>query len=117
MMRHDQAPLLLGALSEEFDTLADGIETLSGLVADTVRDADETTRPEAMRQAQAIDEMTQRCRALRDLTDSLSREEPLRGALDAIPLSALAERLSRALRLTSADTAASTDAGDLMMFD
>ncbi len=117
MMRPDQALLLLGALSEEFDTLADGIETLAGLVANTVRDADDETRPQAMRQAQAIDEMTQRCRALSDLADTLSREEPLRGALDAIPLSALAERLSRALRLSVADTTARADAGDLMMFD
>ncbi len=117
MMRPDQTPLLMAALSEEFDTLADGIETLADLVATTVRDADENTRSEAMRQAQAIDEMTQRCRALSDLTDTLSREEPLRGALDAIPLSALAERLSRALRLSVADATVRADAGELMMFD
>lgn len=121
-MRPDQTPRLFGALSEEFDTLADGIETLAALVAATVRDADDTTRPLAMQQAQAIDEMTQRCRALSDLTDTLSREEPLNDALDAIPLAALANRLRHALRLTPARHTAVTDPhtadpGDLMLFD
>lgn len=120
-MRPDQTPRLFGALSEEFDTLADGIETLAALVAATVRDADDTTRPLAMQQAQAIDEMTQRCRALSDLTDTLSREEPLNDALDAIPLAALANRLRHALRLTPAHTAVTdphtADPGDLMLFD
>ena len=117
MTTHVQALRLLGALSEEFDTLADGIETLAGLVADTVRDADDTTRPAAMRQAQAIDEMTQRCRALSDLTDTLSREEPLQDGLDAIPLSALADRLSLALRLIPSPAVARPETGDLMLFD
>ena len=117
MTTHAQALWLLGALSEEFDTLADGIETLAGLVADTVRDANDTTRPLAMQQAQAIDEMTQRCRALSDLTDTLSREDPLHDALGVIPLSALADRLSLALRLTAIPAVARPDTGDLMLFD
>lgn len=84
---------LLTAIAAEVTDVADGVEALSGLLnrlisADRVLD-----RADALRQAQAVDGLVQRCRALGDVAAGVAGGRDLDALLDAAPLADLADRL------------------------
>ena len=108
-----QTRALFAAISTEFADIGEGIEGLAALVSDRLRQTTPAARCDALRQAQAIDALTQRCRAMHDLTQALSEGRTLSAALADVPLTDLADRLSdvRAARHPGAAS------GDLVLFD
>lgn len=108
-----QARALFAAISTEFAGIGEGIEGLAALVSDHLRQASPPARSEALRQAQAIDALTQRCRALQDLTHAMSKGRTLSSALADVPLTDLSSRLTD-VRPARHPGAAS---GDLVLFD
>jgi len=114
---------LMAALAAEFAEMADGVEGLAALTTLLMQTADAATRPQALKQAQAIDALVQRCLALRDVSAGLAEGRALETVLAEVPLADLAVRLGGATPpsanrpRTAANAAVTTDAGDLMLFD
>lgn len=111
-------PTLLSAIAAEIALLSGPLETLSSLVADHVRQAEGEARVQALVEAQAVDEISQRLEALGEVATSVANGDPIESALDAVRLSDLAQRLRLAvLSQASPQTAVAPVTGDLMLFE
>ena len=108
-----QTRALFAAISTEFAGIGEGIESLATLVSDHLRKATPAARLKALQQAQAIDALTQQCRALQDLTQALSEGKGLLASLADMPLTDLSDRLTD-VRPARQQGAAP---GDLVLFD
>jgi len=111
-----RAEAMFAAYATELADIGQGIEGLSNMVSDHVRQCAPEDRTRALRDAQAIDVLTQRLDAMRALSLALSNGEPVEDALTVIPLADLANRLRSAVLAPSAVAAPIADAGDLMLF-
>lgn len=110
---------LMAALAAEFADMADGVEGLAALTTVLMQTADAATRPQALKQAQAIDALVQRCQALHAVSAGLSEGRALETVLAEVPLADLAVRLGghgAPIRPTERPFHPA-DAGDLMLFD
>lgn len=110
---------LMAALAAEFADMADGVEGLAALTTVLMQTADAATRPQALKQAQAIDALVQRCQALRDVATGLAEGRALETVLAEVPLADLAVRLGghSASPRVAEPPFHPADAGDLMLFD
>lgn len=117
-MERAQAEAMFAAYAIELAEVGQGIEALSAMVSDHVRQCAPGARPAALRDAQAIDVLTQRLDAMRALAAALSQGEPVESALAVVPLADLASRLRSAVLAPSAPSPAPAPAasGDLMLF-
>ena len=115
-MERAQAEAMFAAYAIELAEVGQGIEALSAMVSDHVRQCAPGARPAALRDAQAIDVLTQRLDAMRALAAALSQGEPVESALAVVPLADLANRLRSAVLAPSFIPPASGEAGDLMLF-
>lgn len=115
-MERARAEAMFAAYATELADIGRGIEGLSNMVSDHVRQCAPADRPAALRDAQAIDVLTQRLDAMRALSVALSHGEPVEEALGVIPLADLANRLRSAVLSPSSIAAPTADAGDLMLF-
>lgn len=114
---------LFTALAAEFADMADDVEGLAALTTLLMQTADAATRPQALKQAQAIDALVQRCQALHAVSTGLAEGRTLETVLAEVPLADLAVRLGGHGAPTCpaerpfhpAD--ANADSGDLMLFD
>jgi len=103
---------LVSAMAGELGDVRAGFDGVAGLVSDLVRQLPPEARPQALTQAQAIDELTQRLDALEGLLHTLAGDECVHAAAAALPLSDMAERLTgRAAARPVADP------GELVWFD
>jgi hypothetical protein len=117
-MTPTQAAALLSALSTEFADMGEAVETLSGVVLDHARLVPPADRARVLGQAQAIDLLSQRLAALRDLSIALSDGRSVDAVLDAVPLADMADRLRLAVVGAGPDRPAPrAAAGDLLLFD
>jgi len=105
---------LFTALAAEFADMADDVEGLAALTTLLMQTANAATRPQALKQAQAIDALVQRCQALRAVSAGLAEGRAMETVLAEVPLADLAVRLGGASSLSHPAVA---DAGDLMLFD
>ena len=114
-----QTMAMFEAFSAELATIGEGVDGLADLISAHVRQAPGEARPQALVQAQALDDLIQRLDALRVLAGGLARGEAIEAALDGVPLAALADRLRGAVLLSSASAAVLSEpaGGDLMLFD
>jgi hypothetical protein len=118
-MTPSQTPSLLSALADELALTLPVVEGLSALVVEHAIQADALHRPRILIQAQAVDDLSQRLVALRDLTEALSHGAKVEAALDTVSLAEMAARLRLAVNGTASNTmpVASATHGDLMLFD
>ena len=84
---------LLSAFAAEVTDVADGVEALSGLLNRLISGDGVVDRADALRQAQAVDGLAQRCRALGDVAAGVAGGRDLDALLDAAPLADLVDRL------------------------
>ena len=115
-MERAQSEAMFAAYAVELAEVGQGIESVSAMVSDHVRQCAPADRPAALRDAQAIDVLTQRLDAMRALAVALSRGETVEAALSVVPLADLANRLRSAVLVPSSITPASGESGDLMLF-
>ena len=92
-MTPERTRALLSALAAEVTDVADGVEALSGLLNRLISGDGVLDRADALRQAQAVDDLVQRCRALGDVAAGAAGGRDLDALLDATPLADLADRL------------------------
>ncbi|MCS6627087.1 hypothetical protein N0B44_29655 [Roseibacterium beibuensis] len=115
-MSPNPTPALLSGLADELSLMIPVVEGLSALVFDHALNVGPGDRPGVLTQAQAVDDLSQRLEALRDLVGALSRGVEAGAALDAMPLAAVADRLRAAAIGGGPVPAGGTDAGDLLLF-
>jgi hypothetical protein len=116
-MDRSQAEAIFAAYAVELAAIGDGINGLEALVSDHVRQCAPEARPKALRDAQAIDVLTQRLDAMRALASALSQGEPVHSALGVVPLADLAQRLHSTILARAPLASSAADAGELMLFD
>jgi len=112
-----QTTAMFEALSIELEMIGEGVDGLAALISEHVRQAPVEARPQALVQAQALDDLIQRLDALRVLAGGLARGEPVEAALDGVLLAALADRLRGAVLLSAPAVRSTPVGGDLMLFD
>jgi len=112
-----QTTAMFAAFSAELATIGEGVDGFADLISAHVHQASVEARPQALIQAQALDDLIQRLDALRVLAAGLARGEAIELALDGVPLAALADRLSGAVLASSRAPNATPVSGDLMLFD
>ncbi len=112
-----QTTAMFAAFSAELATIGEGVDGFADLISAHVRQASAEARPQALIQAQALDDLIQRLDALRVLAGGLARGEAVEVALDGVSLAALADRLSSAVLPASRTACPTPVSGDLMLFD
>lgn len=110
------APAILAGLADELTAMIPVVEGLSALVFDHALKAEPEDRPRVLTQAQAVDDLTQRLEALRDLTGAMSRGVGAEAALEAMRLADMAARLRTAARGDESGIARGANAGELLLF-
>lgn len=110
---------LLSGLADELSAIVPLIEGLATLVFEHATAAAPADRAGVLTQAQAVDDLSQRLVAVRDLMASVARGEPVDSALQALPLAEMAARLRRVVldRAPEPGSASAHGAGELMLFD
>lgn len=112
-----QTPSLLSGLADELALMIPMVEGLADLVKDHAIQADAIDRPRILNQGQAVDDLSQRLAALRELAEALSDGARVETALDTMPLADLAARLGLAIGTSPTHAPTLVAHGDLMLFD
>ena len=118
-----QSSALLSALSRELAAMMDTVESLSATISDHVGNSRGEARLRALKDAQAIDDLSQRLEALSAVTGAMARGDDAEAALAGVRLTDLSQRLRGAVPAASpvpttfSAPAAQPVAGDLMLFE
>jgi len=110
------APSLLAALAAEIGDVRSGVDRMSALVSDLVRNLPADSRAEALTDAQSLDVLTQRLDAVAGVLHGLSEGRSSADAVSTVLLADVADRL-RGRETAPAPAAPNTGSGDLMLFD
>jgi len=116
-MNPSQTGAIFAAYAAELGAIGQGLQGLEALVSDHVRQCAPEARPHALREAQAIDVLSQRLDAMRALAAALAQGERIESALGVVPLADLAHRLHSSILTHAPAAPAAAGSGDLMMFD
>lgn len=110
---------LMTAFATELADVADGVEALSALLNGLISGSDAIDRADALRRAQAVDALVQRCRALGEVAAGVAAGRDPYALIDAVPLADLADRLRAAgsASFSVHNLEARPVPGDLHLFD
>ncbi len=112
---------LLSAISGELAAMVETVESLSAMVGDHVAQSRGDARLSALRNAQSIDDLSQRLDALSGVTGAMARGDDAEIALAGVRLADLVQRLRGSIPTTISapgpHSGAPSVAGDLMLFE
>jgi hypothetical protein len=113
----EQAKAMFAAFTAELGDIGAGIGGLEAMVADHVRQCPAALRPQALKDAQALDLLIQRLAALQTVAGVLSRGETVQAALSEVLLAEVAMRLRGAVLGEAPMVAVDAGGGDFVLFD